>query len=238
MKNLFTICIAILCIVTVSGCTVSRNSDDTIGNNDVYINPTTAVAKVSFKNGCEVSELDEDTGGAVLLREWLDGFETTLVESVPEDGRRRYAVELTFGWNEPERCEYLDCGDECYLRRGEEWFSVKNPSSIPIGYVSDLGVGVWDIVNVEYAHNAEITQLDLSEEDKRALSEWLCGLKYERREFPEGETPGDSDGGEAYMFTFETGELSYIDNGGSERFLLFGDKWYAVGDFAEIPLVK
>lgn len=235
MKNLFIICIAILCIITVSGCTGSHNSGDTLGSNDVCINPTTAAAKVSSKNGCEVAEWKETTGGAVLLRGWLNGFETEPAESVPEDGRS-YEIELKFGTGEPESCEYRDCGSKCYLRQGGDWFSIKNPSPIPIGYVPDLGVNVWDIVKVEYAHNAEIKEPELSDKDKMSLSEWLCGLKYERREFPEGETHGDSDGGEAYSVTFANGELTYVDNGGSERYLLFNGVWYGVYESGEFPI--
>lgn len=227
MKKLFIICMAVLCTMTVSGC----QGYHVTGGAD-----TTASAKISVQEGCEVDEREELTSGAVRLREWLNGFETEPVESVPEDGRRRYAIELTFGGNAPKHYEYLDCGDECYLRSGDEWFFVGNPSPIPIGFVSDLGLDVWDIVKVEYFHCAEITELDLSDKEKMTLSERLSGLKYERREFPKGEAPGDSDGGEVYSFTFENGELSYVNNGGSECYLLFGGEWYAVLDPSEFPV--
>lgn len=228
MKKYIVIVSAILCVMSISGC----QGNQITGGPD-----TTASAKVSVRTGCEVDEREELTGGAVKLREWLNGFETEPVESVPEDGRRSYAIALTFGRNTPERYEYLDCGEEYFLRSGDEWFSVGNPSPIPIGYAGgDLGIYVWDIVKVEYAHCAEITELDLSDKEKMALSEWLCRLKYERREFPEGEAPGDSEGGEVYMFTFKTGEMSYVDNGGSECYLLFGGEWYAVLDPSDPPL--
>lgn len=227
MKRLLIICIAALGIVTISGC----QGYHVTGGSD-----TTASARISVQTGCEVDEREELTGGAVKLREWLNGFETEPVESVPEDGSRRYAIELTFGRNAPNRYEYLDCGDECYLRSGDGWFSVVNPSPIPIGFVSDLGIYVRDIAKVEYFHCAEITELDLSDKEKMTLSEWLGGLKYERREFPGGEAPGDSDGGEVYTFTFENGELSYVNNGGSECYLLFGGEWYAVENPSEFPV--
>lgn len=227
MRRYIIIAAVFLCILTMDGC--SRE----IGYTDV--NPTTATTTVSSKEGCEVSDWKETTGGAVLLREWLEGFETEPAGSVPEDGRS-YEIELKFGADAPESYEYRDCADKCYLRQGNEWFGVKNPSPIPIGYVPDLDVDVWDIVKVEYVHCAEIEKSELSDMDKMSLSEWLCNVKYERRQFPEGETPGDAEGGEVYIFTFSDGELSYIVNGLSERFLNCGGDWYGVRDSGEFPL--
>ncbi len=226
MKKAIIICIAVLCIVTVNGC----QKPHTTGGPD-----TTATAKIAVQTGCFVNEWDEGTGGAVQLREWLNGFETEPAESVPEDDCLRYEIELTFGRSEPECYVYLDFGDECYLRSGGEWVSVGNPSPIPVGYAGNMAAYVGDIIKVEYLHNAEITELELSEKDKTALSEWLCGLKYERRRFPAGETPGDSDGGEVWAFTFKTGRLSYVDNGESECYLLFDGEWYAVDNPSKMP---
>lgn len=226
MRRYIITAAAFLCILTMGGC--SRG----VGYTDV--NPTTATATVSSKDGCEVSEWKETTGGAVKLREWLNGFETEPVGSVPGDGHS-YEIELKFGADAPESYEYRDCAGKCYLRQGSEWFGVKNPSPIPIGYVPDLGVDVWDIIKVEYVHCAEIEESKLSDKDKMSLSEWLCGVKYERRQFPAGETPGDSDGGECYWFTFGNGELSYIVNGPDERFLLCGGEWYGILDGSEFP---
>ncbi|MBD5129567.1 MAG: hypothetical protein HDT43_06550 [Ruminococcaceae bacterium] len=228
MKRLFIICMAIMSVMTVSGCRDNRIPG---GEHDA------ASAKISVQAGCILEEREELTGGAVKLREWLNGFETEPVKSVPDDERLRYTIALTFGMNPTKRYEYLDCGDEYYLCSGNEWFSVENPSPIPVGYAGgDLGVNVWGIVKVEYAHCAEITELDLSDKEKMTLSEWLCGLKYERREFAEGETPGDSEGGEAYSFTFEDGGLSYINNGGNECYLLFEGEWYAVLNPSKFPV--
>ena len=228
MKKYIIIVSAILCAMSISGC----QGDQITGGPD-----TTASAKISVQTGCILEEREELTGGAVKLREWLNGFETEHVKSVPDDERLRYTIALTFGSNTPERYEYLDCGEEYFLRSGDEWFSVKNPSPIPVGYAGgDLGVNVWGIVKVEYAHCAGITELELSDKEMMTVSEWLCGLKYEHREFPEGEAPGDSEGGEVYTFTFKTGEMSYVNNGGNECYLLFGGEWYAVLDPSEPPL--
>lgn len=101
--------------------------------------------------------------------------------------------------------------------------------------VSELGLDVSDIQKAEYAHCAQVKELALSDGDKAALAEWLGGLRIAHRTYPDGGSPGDSDGGEAYTFTFADGELSYIDNG-EERFLLFEGEWYALIKHGVFPL--
>lgn len=102
--------------------------------------------------------------------------------------------------------------------------------------VSELGLDVSDIREAEHAHCAQVKQLSLTDEEKTALSEWLGGLTFEHRSYPIGEAPGDSDGGEAYTFELSDGELSYVNNGMDDRFLLYGGDWYALIDPEEFPL--
>lgn len=99
-----------------------------------------------------------------------------------------------------------------------------------------LGVDVSDIRKAEYVHCGPIEELELSDTEKAALSEWLGGLKLEHRTYPDGETPGDSDGGEAYLFTFSDGGLSYINNGMDSRFILFEGEWYALIKPEKFPI--
>lgn len=236
MKIYIIMIAAVMCIMTIGGCS-GTYADKGISGSTAQgnVNITTAAAKITVNDGCEVSERSGQTDAALALREWIEGFETEPVASVPEDGRL-YTIELTFGGNAPDIYRYLDCGGACYLCRRDEWFSVGNPKPIPVGFVSDLGIDAWDIVKVEYAHNAQTAELELSVEDKTALSEWLGGVEYRHRWFPEGETPGDSDGGEAFTFTFADGELSYINNGASERYLLCGGEWYDINGCKEFPI--
>lgn len=217
MKKSIIIVSALLCIMTIGGC-----SHTTGGPN------TTATAKITVIDGCEVDEWNELTGGAVDFRQWIAGFETEPAESVPEDGRS-YTIELAFGRNAPITRTYMDCGERgCYISSGDDWLTVKNPSPMPRGYVRELGIYVWDIVKVKHTHCAGTTELELSDEEKTALSEWLGSLKYEYRWFPKGEAPGDCDGGEVYTFTFADCELSYVNNGENERYLHFGGEWYGI----------
>lgn len=227
MKKLIKILPALLCTMTMTAC------QDYHKNGGIE---DTASVKITLDNGGEIFAWDELTGGAIRFREWLSGFETELAESVPEGGLS-YLIELTFGSSAPTDYRYVDCGNgESYLLSEGEWQTVKNPSPMPVGYTRELGVDVSDIVKVEHVHCAGITELTLSETEKAVLSEWLGGLKYEHRWFPEGEAPGDSDGGEAYWFTFSDGELSYVDNGGDGCYLLFGSEWYAVRNPSDPPL--
>lgn len=237
MKKYIILVLAFLCIFTTCGCSgsprVKRDSDSVKGEN---INITTASVKITAKDGCEVDERKELTDGALLFREWLDGLETEPAESVPGDGRS-YTIELTFGKSAPVTHTYLDCGERgCYLGSEDGWLAVKDPSPIPIGFVSDLGLDVWNIVKVEHTHCAGTSELELSDKEKMTLSEWLGGLKYEYRWFPEGEAPGDCEGGEVYAFTFADGELFYFNNGENERYLHFGSEWYGISDGAEFPI--
>lgn len=64
----------------------------------------------------------------------------------------------------------------------------------------------------------------------KLLAEWVSSLETERREFSGGETPGDADGGEVYTFYCESGDFSYIINGGSENYILSEGEWYYVNN--------
>lgn len=102
--------------------------------------------------------------------------------------------------------------------------------------LSKLGVDVSDIRKAEYVHCGAIEELELSDAEKAALSEWLGGLKLEHRTYPDGEAPGDSDGGEAYLFTFSDDGLSYVNNGMDDRFILFEGEWYALIKPEKFPI--
>lgn len=235
MKKLFIICIAVLFAFALTACQSTEKRENLSAPGDP-VNPTVASAKITLEGGDENSEWIESTGGAADIDRWISGFEVKPVDSVLEGGRK-YLIELSFGVNNSTSVTYLDCGEHgCYLNPGDGWYSVTNPSPMPRGYVRELGVDVRDIVKVEYAHAAEVKETELSDKEKMSLSEWLSGVKYEHRWFPEGEAPGDSNGGEAYTFTFGNGELTYVVNGPDERFLLHNGEWYGVSDSGEFPI--
>ncbi len=71
------------------------------------------------------------------------------------------------------------------------------------------------------------------------LKEWANGLLYEPAEFPEGQTPGDTEGGEAYEFIPGGGAypgFTYIINGSDAHWLLIEGYWYTVTNPSLPPL--
>ena len=234
MKKCIIIVSALLCIMTISGCSAPQS---VICGDSSMVNITTATARITVQDGCEVGIWEEETDGAIDFRQWIAGFETEPADNIPEDGRL-YTIELSFG--EPITHTYFDCGKRgCYLNSGDGWLTVKNPSPLPRGGVGVFGIYFWIIDKIEYTNCGGTEELDLSDEEKLTISNWLSGLKYTRRWFPEGEAPGDTDGGEVYTFTFKDSELSYVSNGGNERYLLFGGEWYGItgADFPAIGRV-
>lgn len=67
--------------------------------------------------------------------------------------------------------------------------------------------------------------------DINHLLEWFSNLSLELKQFNEGNSPGDSDGGEVYMFASENDEFSYVRNGPNDCYILYNAQWYQV----EIP---
>ena len=58
-------------------------------------------------------------------------------------------------------------------------------------------------------------------------------------EYEKGESPGDSDGGEFYSFTFaeeDNSESSYVINGPEDCYLLIEGRWYLVKNPLEPPI--
>ena len=63
--------------------------------------------------------------------------------------------------------------------------------------------------------------------------------KYTLFEYEEGESPGDSDGGEFYSFTFaeeDNSEFSYVIFGSEDCYLLIEGRWYLVKNPLEPPI--
>ncbi len=82
-------------------------------------------------------------------------------------------------------------------------------------------------------------------EEIASLSEWAAGLKYAHRTFAEGESPGDSDGGECYSFSLTPGEheggypgFSYVINDPEDCWLLIEGYWFSVKNPSDPPLAE
>jgi hypothetical protein len=68
------------------------------------------------------------------------------------------------------------------------------------------------------------------------LVKWLWGLRINRVNFVEGQSPGDGDGGEVYSLDNGYGEVSYVKNGADDCFVLYGGDWYKVQNPSDPPL--
>ena len=76
---------------------------------------------------------------------------------------------------------------------------------------------------------------DLTGEESASLERWALALDLTAESFPEGETPGDRDGGSGYTFQLEDKSFSYI-LAGDEAYILLEDAWYRVENPSDPPL--
>lgn len=85
--------------------------------------------------------------------------------------------------------------------------------------------------NVTHVLSGQVSKWSVSRNDLLLLKEWVSGLQCEQKDFEQGNTPGDTEGGEAYSFTFNGKpelDFSYVINGENDCYLLFGSTWYSV----------
>ena len=76
---------------------------------------------------------------------------------------------------------------------------------------------------------------DLTGEESASLERWALALDLTAESFPEGETPGDRDGGSGYTFQLGGQSFSYILTG-ADNYVLLGDTWYRVENLSDPPL--
>ena len=85
---------------------------------------------------------------------------------------------------------------------------------------------------VTYFHCGVTTEWALTAEELEKLEAWALALPLTEQSFPDGETPGDRDGGSGYTFQLGDKSFSYILAGEADYILLDGT-WY----LAEAPSV-
>ena len=76
---------------------------------------------------------------------------------------------------------------------------------------------------------------DLTGEESASLERWALALDLTAESFPEGEAPGDRDGGSGYTFQLGGQSFSYILTG-ADAYVLLGDTWYRVENPSDPPL--
>lgn len=82
--------------------------------------------------------------------------------------------------------------------------------------------------------SVEGTEIDL-------LREWLDKLSYKHLEVKEGQSPGDSNGGEVYTFVLTGGEwpgFSYVINGQNECYIQSEGNWFSVTNPSDPPVTE
>ena len=97
--------------------------------------------------------------------------------------------------------------------------------------------GEADKIEISHFTGGAETRWTVEGEKAEALRNWAGGLKYEILEAPEGQSPGDADGGEVYDFILPEGDcpgFSYVIHG-SNRYLLMEGYWYTVTNPSDPP---
>ncbi|MCM1150329.1 MAG: hypothetical protein NC319_09650 [Butyricicoccus sp.] len=102
-----------------------------------------------------------------------------------------------------------------------------------------------DVTEVAVTHTlmGQDKSWTITGEEIALLRQWASELKYKYVEFEPGNTPGDSDGGEAYTFTLAPDEhnggwpgFSYVKNGPDDCWLLIEGCWFSVSNPSYPPV--
>ena len=96
-------------------------------------------------------------------------------------------------------------------------------------------------VDITHHISGKSVQWAAEGEEVAALRDWASKLEYELFEFEEGQSPGDSDGGEVYDFVLTEGGypgFSYVINGTEDCYLLIEGYWFSVKNPSEPPVME
>ncbi len=106
-----------------------------------------------------------------------------------------------------------------------------------------IGDHVTEIDITHYISGQEEQWTLTDSEEIARLSQWASELKYEHRQFEDGQSPGDGDGGEVYVFTLSPGGnaegypgFSYVINGPEDCWLLIEGYWFSVKNPLDPPV--
>ncbi len=96
-------------------------------------------------------------------------------------------------------------------------------------------------VDIKHHISGKSAQWSAEGEEVEALRDWASKLEYELFEFEEGQSPGDSDGGEVYDFVLTEGGypgFSYVVNGTENCYLLIEGYWFSVKNPSGPPVME
>ena len=97
-------------------------------------------------------------------------------------------------------------------------------------------------VDITYHFGAETVKWSVEGTELNLVREWFNCLDYIHIEFAEGQTPGDINGNEVYIFEFYGGEwtgFSYVINGENDCYILNPKgNWFAVINPSNPPAIE
>lgn len=96
-------------------------------------------------------------------------------------------------------------------------------------------------ISIEHLKSGSTVQWTLENEKLDELKNWASELKCRLQKFEAGQSPGDSNGGEVYMFSPTEGdcpEFSYVINGPNQCYILTGGSWYSVANPSGPPVTE
>ena len=94
-------------------------------------------------------------------------------------------------------------------------------------------------VDVTHILSGQLQEWTADGEQVDALREWANGLEYEHRTYADGQSPGDTDGGEVYDFVLTEGDypgFTYVINGPDDCHLIIEGEWFAVNNPTTPPI--
>jgi len=98
-----------------------------------------------------------------------------------------------------------------------------------------------DVTKIDIIHHigGKTTAWSVEGAEIDLLREWFDKLSYKHIEVKEGQSPGDSNGGEVYTFVFTGGAwsgFSYVIGGENHCYILSGENWFSVTNPSNPPL--
>lgn len=97
------------------------------------------------------------------------------------------------------------------------------------------------VINITHDVCGQSTEFTVEGDSLDDLKVWVANLQYKHQTFTEGNSPGDCEGGEVYIFEMPEGDypgFSYRVNGKNECYLLIEGEWYYVLNPSNPPVVE
>lgn len=94
-------------------------------------------------------------------------------------------------------------------------------------------------VDVTHILSGQLQEWTVDGEQLDELRAWADGLKYEHKTYADGQSPGDTDGGEIYSFVLTEGDypgFTYVINGPDDCHLVIEGEWFSVSNPSTPPI--